>query len=239
MTITQTNPIQLYFWPTPNGQKASIALEEFEVPYQLRFVNIGAGEQFAPDFLAVSPNNRIPAIVDPEGPDGAPISVFESGAILQYLGRKFGQFYPMDERGRVEVEEWLYWQMAGVGPMFGQYNHFAVYAPEKLPYAVTRYGNEAHRLFGVLDRRLARGEFVAGDYSIADMALVGWVRDPKARGIDIAEFPNVGRWLETVLARPAVQRGLAIKAPVAPANIANDAAAQKVLFGQRALKTGT
>ncbi len=235
----QTQPIDLYFWPTPNGQKASVALEEFGVPYTVHFINIGRGEQFAPDFLAIAPNNRIPAIVDPEGPDGAPISVFESGAILQYLGRKFGRFYPADERGRVAVEEWLYWQMAGVGPMFGQYNHFKTYAPEKLPYAIKRYTDEVHRLYGVLNRRLAGRDFAAGDYSIADMALIGWTRNPQNRDIDIAEFPNVGAWLERVLARPAVARGLAIKAPVAPANIANDAEAQKVLFGQRALKTGT
>ncbi len=239
MPIEQTAPIALYFWPTPNGQKASIGLEEFGVPYDVHFIDIGRGDQFAPDFLAISPNNRIPAIVDPEGPGGAPISVFESGAILQYLGRKFGRFYPADEQARVQVEEWLYWQVGGVGPMFGQYNHFHNYAPEKIPYAKTRYENEVHRLFGVLERRLTGRDYVAGEYSIADMAIVTWLRDPKARGIDITEFPNVSRWLDAVLARPAVKRALAIKAPVLPANPAVDEKARKILFGQRALKVAS
>jgi GST-like protein len=230
---TQTKPIDLYYWPTPNGHKITIALEELGVPYALRFVNIGKGEQFDPAFLAISPNNRIPAIVDPEGPGGAPISVFESAAILTYLGRKFGRLYPSDERQHVAVEEWLAWQVANVGPAFGNNNHFSRYAQEKLPYAITRFVNEVHRLYGVLDRRLKGLAFVAGDYSIADIALFGWVRNWKNRDIDIAEFSNVQRWVETIEARPAVQRALAIKAPVAPVDLARDAEAQRILFNQR------
>lgn len=229
----QTKPIELYYWPTPNGHKITIALEELGVPYELRFVNIGKGEQFDPKFLAISPNNRIPAIVDPEGPGGEPISIFESAAILQYLGRKFGRFYSADERKRVEIEEWLAWQVANVGPAFGNNNHFSRYAREKLPYAITRFVNEVHRLYGVLDRRLRGRDFVAGDYSIADIALLGWVRNWANRDVDIAEFPNVKRWVETIEARPAVQRALAIKAPVAPVDLAKDAEAQKILFNQR------
>lgn len=208
--MNQSEPIQLYSFPTPNGQKASIALEEFEVPYAYHAINIAKGEQFAPDFLAISPNNRIPAIVDPEGPDGDPISVFESGAILQYLGDKFDRFYPRDRRARVAVNEWLFWQMGGVGPMFGQYNHFARYAPEQVPYGIKRYGDEVARLYGVLDRRLADRDYVAGEYSIADMSLIGWVKGYENYPIEIGDFANVARWLETLLARPAVQRGLAV-----------------------------
>jgi GST-like protein len=234
MPNTQSAPIALYFWPTPNGFKISIMLEELGVPYEVKFVNIGKGEQFAPEFLAISPNNRIPAIVDPEGPDGRPLSVFESAAILTYLGRKFGQFYPADERRRVAVDEWLAWQVANVGPVFGQNGHFRTYATEKIPYAIARFGNEVHRLYGVLERRLDGRAFVCGDYSIADMALIGWIRNWETRDIDIAEFPNVDRWARSVLARPAVERGLAIKAPVPPSDLATDKEAQKVLFGQRA-----
>jgi GST-like protein len=229
----QTKPIDLYYWPTPNGHKISIALEELGVPYTLRFVNIGKGEQFDPAFLAISPNNRIPAIVDPEGPGGEPISIFESAAILTYLGRKFGRLYPTDERQRVAVEEWLAWQVANVGPAFGNNNHFSRYAKEKLPYAITRFVNEVHRLYGVLDRRLKGREFVAGEYSIADIALIGWVRNWQRRDVDIAEFPNVKRWVEAIEARPAVQRALAIQSPVPPVDLAKDAEAQKILFNQR------
>ncbi len=231
MPATQTKPIELHYWNTPNGFKISIALEELGVPYETHFVNIGKGDQFKPEFLAISPNNRIPAIVDPEGPDGKPISVFESGAILIYLGDKFGKFYPADVRARTAVNEWLMWQMGGVGPMFGQVNHFRNFAKEKIPYAVNRYVNEAHRLFGVLNKRLVGRDYVADDYSIADMALFGWVRNPENRGIDIAEFPNVKAWLDRVGARPAVQRGLAIKPSESydPA----DATTQKILYGQR------
>jgi len=230
---TQTRPIDLYFWPTPNGWKISIMLEELGVPYEVKFVNIGKGEQFAPEFLKISPNNRMPAIIDPEGPGGQPISVFESGAILQYLGRKFGMFYPADERKRVAVEEWLFWQVGGLGPMAGQAHHFRQYAPVKIQYGVDRYTNEVHRLYGVLNKRLDGRDFLAGEYSIADMASIGWVRPYKNQGQDLAEFPNLKRWFETMLARPAVQRGLAV-GEEHRRNLADDKEAQKVLFNQRA-----
>ncbi len=236
MTDTRTKPIELYFWPTPNGWKASIMLEELGIPYEVKLVNIGKGEQFAPDFLAIAPNNRMPAIIDPEGPDGAPISVFESGAILQYLGRKFQRFYPQDERGRVETEEWLMWQMGGFGPMLGQNHHFRHYAPEQVPYAIERYFNETHRLYGVLERRLEGREFVAaGEYTIADIAIFGWAQRWQRQGIDLGAFPNVAAWRERLEARDAVRRGLAVgedrqKTLV----IENDKEAQAVLFGQKA-----
>src|SRR6185295_18839308 len=232
MPVTQTLPIELYTWSTPNGFKLSIFLEEVATPYVLHFVNIGRGEQFTPEFLAISPNNRIPAIVDPEGPGGKLISVFESGAILTYLGRKYGRLYPADERQRVVVDEWLAWQIANVGPVFGHYNHFASYSHEKVPYAIKRFGDEAHRLFRVLDGRVKDYEFVAGDYSIADIALFPWMRNWGRRGIDIAEFPNVKRWHDAIDARPATVRGLAVKAPV-EIDITQDEEARKVLFGQR------
>ena len=224
--------IDLYYWPTPNGHKITLFLEEARLSYRIHPVDINAGDQFKPEFLAISPNNRIPAIVDPEGPDGRPISVFESGAILPYLGRKFGRLYPVEERARVVVDEWLVWQVANVGPVFGHYNHFNSYANEKVPYAITRFGDEAHRLFRVLDERLRGREFVAGDYSIADIALFPWMRNWTRRGIDIAEFPDVKRWHDAIGARPAVVRGLAPKAPV-QVDITKDAEARKVLFGQR------
>jgi GST-like protein len=233
MPASQSRPIALYYWPTPNGWKITIMLEELGAPYELKYVNIGKGEQFTPEFLAISPNNRMPAIVDPEGPDGRPISVFESAAILMYLGRKFDRFYPRDERKRVEVEEWLSWQVANVGPVFGHHNHFRHYAPEKVPYAIRRFGDEAHRLYGVLNRRLADRDFVAGDYSIADMAILGWTKNYERRDIDIAEFPNVKRWLDRMLARPAVARGIEIGSDKR-SNLATDKEAQKILFGQRA-----
>ncbi|SCM74568.1 putative S-transferase [uncultured Pleomorphomonas sp.] len=234
MTATQTKPIDLYYWPTPNGHKITIMLEELGVPYNLHFINIGKGDQFQPDFLAISPNNKMPAIVDPEGPDGKPISIFESGAILLYLGRKFGKFYPEDERGRVEVEQWLMWQMAGFGPMLGQNHHFALYAPEKLPYAIKRYQDETHRLYGVLEKQLAGKEYVCGDYSIVDIACVGWARGWERQAIEAAEFPNVMAWIDRVSNRPAVAKALAITAPTPPSNLADDKEAQKVLFNQRA-----
>jgi GST-like protein len=168
--------IDLYYWPTPNGWKISIMLEECGLPYVLRKTNIGRGEQFSPEFLAISPNNRIPAIVDPKGPDGKPISIFESGAILQYLARKTGRFYGANERERIAVEEWLFWQMGGLGPMSGQANHFRNYAPERVEYGVNRYTNEVNRLYGVMNRRLEHHEYLAGPYSIADMACVGWTK---------------------------------------------------------------
>ena len=191
MAHKQTKPIDLYYWPTPNGWKINIFLEEAGIPYEIKYVDIGKGDQFAPEFLKISPNNRIPAIVDPEGPDGKPISVFESAAILIYLGRKFDRFYGTDERSRVAVEEWLAWQVSNVGPVFGHNNHFRNYAPEKVPYAIKRFGDEAHRLYGVMNRRLQGRDFIAGGYSIADMALIGWIKAYERMGVDIAEFPNV------------------------------------------------
>ena len=227
-------PINLYYWATPNGFKISIMLEECKLPYTLHPVNISKGEQFKPEFLKISPNNRMPAIVDPDGPDGKPISVFESAAILTYLGRKFGRFYPSDERSRVEVDEWVAWQIANVGPVFGHDNHFRHYAPEKVPYAMKRFGDETNRLYGVLDKRLKDREFVAGDYSIADMALIGWVKGYVRREVDINDFPNVKRWIETMLARPAVDRGLKVGADAPATDLSRDKEAQKILFGQRA-----
>ncbi|SFX23140.1 glutathione S-transferase N-terminal domain-containing protein [Marinospirillum alkaliphilum] len=202
--------IELYYFPTPNGWKISILLEELGLPYVVKRVDITQGEQFDPAFLAISPNNRIPAVVDPDGPGGAPISIFESGAILQYFGRKTGRFYPQDERQRVEVDQWLMWQMGGFGPMLGQNHHFNKYAPEQVPYAIQRYTEETRRLYGVLDRRLAGRDYVAGDYSIADMALVGWASLWEGQKMNINDFPQVKAWLARVLARPAVQRGMAL-----------------------------
>jgi GST-like protein len=230
---TQTKPIDVYYWPTPNGQKITVYLEEAGVPYTVHPVNIGKGDQFKPEFLAISPNNRMPAIVDPEGPGGQPISVFESGAILQYLGRKFGALYPTDERARVEVEEWLFWQVGGLGPMAGQTHHFRNYAPEKIPYAIDRYVNEVHRLYGVMNKRLADRDYLAGDYSIADVACIGWAKGWEKQGQDISEFPNLKAWLDRMLAKPAVARGLEVGADLR-SDLSTDKDAQKVLFGQRA-----
>ncbi len=229
-------PIELYYWPTPNGWKITIMLEECRLPYVVKSIDIGAGDQFSPEFLAISPNNKIPAIVDPAGPWGAPISIFESGAILQYLGRKMNLFYPSnDERKRVEVDQWLFWQVGGLGPMAGQTHHFRLYAPEKVPYAIERYTNEVNRLYGVMNRRLEDREFLAGDYSIADIACVGWVRGYERQGQKIDDFPNVKRWLETMLERPGVQRGFAVnKADREKRDIAKDKDAQAILFGQKA-----
>ena len=209
--------IDLHFWPTPNGWKITIMLEETGLPYRLVPVDISAGAQLEPEFLAISPNGRMPAIVDPDGPDGAPISIFETGAILQYLGDKAGRFYPAERRARSAVEQWLFWQCAGLGPMVGQAAHFN-YQKEKIPYAIQRYTNEARRLYGVLDRRLAEAEHLAGDYSIADMATWPWTRGYKALGIDLAEFPNLQAWFKRVGARDAVLKG---------ANIGKDAFAQR------------
>lgn len=224
--------IELYYWPTPNGWKVSIMLEELGLPYDVKYINIGKGEQFEPSFLKIAPNNRMPAIVDPDGPGGAPISVFESGAILQYLGRKSGQFYPQEERARVAVEEWLFWQVGGLGPMAGQAHHFRQYAPEKIQYGIDRYTNEVHRLYGVMNKRLGDVEFLGGDYSIADMASIGWIVPHANQGQDLEEFPNLKRWFEALKARPAVERGLALGAEHRK-NIAEDNEAKKVLFGQR------
>jgi GSH-dependent disulfide-bond oxidoreductase len=227
-------PIELYYWPTPNGWKISIMLEECGLPYVVRPVDISKGGQFAPEFLAISPNNRMPAIVDPQGPDGRPISVFESGAILQYLGRKTGKFYPQAERARVAVEEWLFWQVGGLGPMAGQASHFRRYAPEPIAYAVARYTDEVNRLFGVMNTRLAGREFLAGRYSIADMACVGWVRLAERMGQDLGLFPELKRWFETIRARPAVKRAFAIRVEAASAVDIRDPKVRAVLFGQRA-----
>ena len=214
-------PIEVFFWLTPNAWKITIALEEMQLPYVTRPVAIGKGEQFAPNFLKISPNNKVPAIVDPEGPGGRPISVFESGAILQYLARKSGRFYPDDERIRASVDSWLFWQVGSIGPMFGQASHFRTYAPNliddpvKIEYSVQRYDNEVNRLLGVLDKRLAGTNYLAGEYSIADMAVFPWVNISTKLGQDIDSFPNVRRWLETSGARPAVQRGMAAGSDIA------------------------
>jgi GST-like protein len=228
-----TAPIALHYWPTPNGWKITIALEEMGLPYEVTYVNIGKGEQFEPDFLKIAPNNRMPAIVDPEGPDGAPISLFESGAILQYLGRKTGRFYGEGPRERAEIECWLMWQMGGLGPMAGQAHHFLQYAPEEVPYAKRRYADEVNRLYGVLDRRLADRDFVAGPYSIADMAIWPWAQGWQRQGQDIADFANMKAWLDRMWERPAVQAGRAVGKD-RRTNLADDSEAQKVLFGQRA-----
>ncbi len=211
-----TDPIELYFWPTPNGWKISIALEEMGLPYSVRLINIGKGDQFAPDFLAISPNNRMPAITDPDGPDGAPVSIFESGAILQYLARKTGRFYGESERDRIAVEQWLMWQMGGLGPMAGQAHHFLKYAPlmdppNDLPYAKDRYRNEVARLYRVLDGQLARHDFVAGDfYSIADMAIWPWASLWEGQQQSLDDKPHLSRWLDTMAARPGVAAGRAL-----------------------------
>jgi GST-like protein len=233
VALVRLMPIELHYWPTPNGWKISIMLEELGVPYVVKYVNIGRGEQFEPSFLKIAPNNRMPAIVDPEGPGGEPISVFESGAILQYLGRKFGKLYPADERLRTEVDQWLFWQVGGLGPMAGQAHHFRNYAPQKLPYAIERYTNEVNRLYGVMNKRLEDREFLAGDYSIADIASVGWVRSHKNQGQDLGDFPNLKRWFDTIMARPAVERGVVLGQEYRR-NLADDKDAQKILFGQRA-----
>ena len=234
-------PIQLWYWPTPNGWKVSIALEEMGLPYEVRPVNIGTGEQFEPDFQAISPNGRMPAIVDPDGPDGLPLSIFESGAILQYLATKAGQFYAKDARGRAEIDQWLFWQVGGLGPMAGQTHHFRQYAPalvkdqRQIAYGVRRYTDETHRLYGVLDRRLEGRDYVAGSYSIADMAIWPWIL-PEHQGQNIDEFPNLKAWLERVGERPAVQRGRAVGDALRANLAASGKAAEdarKVLFGQR------
>jgi GST-like protein len=227
--------IDLYTWSTPNGRKASIMLEECGLPYEVRYVNIGRGDQFKPEFLAISPNNRMPAIIDRDGPGGEPISVFESGAILQYLGRKTGQFYPQEERARVEVEQWLFWQMGGLGPMAGQAHHFRQYAPEEVPYAVERYTNEVNRLYGVMDTRLKDRDYLAGDYSIADMAAYPWVRPYKRQGQELSEFAHLEAWYQRLHDRPAVARGIAVgQEERKKFDLSKDKEAQAVLFGQRA-----
>jgi len=230
-------PIEMYYWPTPNGWKVSIMLEECALPYTMVPVNIGKGEQFEPEFLRISPNNRMPAIVDPNGPGGKPISVFESGAILQYLGRKTGKFHPADERKRIVVDEWLFWQMAGLGPMTGQANHFLNYAKDGNDYARQRYADEVHRLIGVMNKRLASQEYLADDYSIADMACWGWII-AASRMVELGvEFPHVKVWRDKIGARPAVERGFALGRALREAQQADPKAqeeARRILFGQRA-----
>jgi GST-like protein len=205
--------IELYSWPTPNGFKVSIALEETGLAYRAIAVDIGAGDQFEAGFLAISPNNKIPAIVDPDGPDGAPISLFESGAILVYVAGKTGRLLPASVRDKYRTLEWLMFQMGGVGPMLGQAHHFRIYAPEKIEYAIDRYTREANRLYGVMDRRLAVSRYIACDeYTIADIAIFPWLRSHKNQGVDLEAYPNVKRWFDEIAARPAVQRGLAVLA---------------------------
>jgi GSH-dependent disulfide-bond oxidoreductase len=233
-----TAPIDLYYWPTPNGHKITIALEEMGLPYAVHLVDIGAGAQFDPAFLAISPNNRMPAITDPDGPDGAPVSIFESGAILQYLARKTGLFCGPTERDRIAVDQWLMWQMGGVGPMAGQAHHFLHYAPtmtppQELPYAQDRYRREVARLYGVLNRQLAKAEWVAGDFlSIADFAIWPWAQGWQRQEQTLDDKPHFARWLDAMAARPGVQRG---KAVAAEARIFGpmDPKAQAILFGVR------
>jgi len=205
--------IDLYTWPTPNGRKVHILLEETGTPYTVHPVDIGHGEQFKPDFLKISPNNKMPAIVDRAGPGGKPISVFESGAILIYLAEKTGRFLPKDERKYYDVLQWLMWQMGGIGPMLGQAHHFLQYTEDKIEYAMNRYRNEANRLYGVLDRQLNGKEWVAaGEYTIADMAIAPWLFAPDRQGVNIDEYPNVKRWRDKIYARPAVERAFAVLA---------------------------
>ncbi len=224
--------IDLYYWTTPNGHKITIFLEETGLPYKVKPVNIGKGEQFAPDFLRIAPNNRIPAIVDHAPVDGgAPIGVFESGAILLYLGEKTGRFIAQDLRGRMDCVQWLFWQMAGLGPMAGQNHHFSHYAKDKIPYAIDRYVNETGRLYGVMNRRLADREYLAGDYSIADMASYPWVQ-PERQKQDMNDFPHLERWRKAIAARPAVQRAYALAKTINPKPTVHDEEARRILFGQ-------
>ena len=240
-----SQPIEVHYWPTPNGHKVTIALEEMGLLYRLVTVNIGRGEQFEPDFLAISPNNRMPAIVDPDGPGGTPISVFESGAILQYLGRKTGLFYPSDERARVKVDEWVHWQMANLGPMAGNRNHFRNYAPgfvldqRQVAYGAIRFTNEVERLYGVLNKQLEGRQFVADDYSIADMMIWPWIFVRGAnQGLMIEDFPNIQAWHARVRERPAVKKALEAAGPAVQSSLARQGPeadqARSVLFGQRA-----
>ncbi|HRO68567.1 MAG TPA: glutathione S-transferase N-terminal domain-containing protein [Pseudobdellovibrionaceae bacterium] len=225
--------IDLYYWTTPNGHKAALFLEEANLPYRVRLVNIGKGEQFAPEFLKISPNNRIPAIVDPEPKDGkGPLSVFESGAILEYLAEKTGLFLPTDARGKAEVMQWLFWQMGGLGPMAGQNHHFTQYAPEKVPYAIERYVKETARLYGVLNKRLADRSYVAGDYSIADMAIYPWIVPYEKQSQNLSDFPHLKAWFERMAARPAVKRVYEKAEQLNPTRPLSDEE-KNVLFGKK------
>jgi GSH-dependent disulfide-bond oxidoreductase len=223
--------IQVYSWPTPNGHKVHIMLEECGLPYRAIPVDIGAGAQFETDFLAISPNNKIPAIKDPVGPDGAPISLFESGAILLYLAGKTGKLLPSDTRGKYEVLQWLMFQMGGVGPMLGQAHHFRIYAPEKIPYAIDRYSNEAKRLYSVINKRLAVSTYLGGhDYSIADIAVFPWLRSWKNQGVELSDYPHLKGWFDEIAKRPAVQRGVAVLAEHHRPLVTDKA--REVLFGK-------
>jgi GST-like protein len=226
--------IDLYYWPTPNGHKITLFLEESGLPYQIHPVNIGKGDQFKPEYLAISPNNKMPAIVDHDPRDGqGDLAIFESGAILLYLADKTGRFLPANEREKLKVLQWLFWQVGGLGPMAGQNHHFTRYAPEKIPYAIDRYVKETNRLYGVLNKQLGKERFVAGDYSIADMAIYPWILGYKGQQQDLNEFPNIKRWLDEISARPATIRAMEIgkgfhaTAPTSPE-------ARKILFGQSA-----
>ncbi len=226
--------IDVYYWTTPNGHKITIFLEESGIPYRIVPVNIGTGDQFQPDFLRIAPNNRIPAIIDHAPADGgAAIGLFESGAILQYLAEKTGKFLPADIRGRSEVMQWLFWQMAGLGPMAGQNHHFVQYAPEHIPYAIERYVKETNRLYGVLNKRVADREFVAGAYSIADMAIYPWIVPYERQGQNLENFPHLKRWFETIQARPAVQRAYQVAQEINSRPVVSDAS-RSLLFGQTA-----
>jgi len=222
--------IDLYSWPTPNGHKIHIMLEEAGLAYRVHGVDIGKGDQFAPEFLAISPNNKIPALVDPHGPDGKPISIFESGAMLIYLAEKCGRLLPETPRERYATLEWLMFQMGGIGPMLGQVHHFRAYAPEPIPYAIDRYTKEAGRLYGVVDRRLADRPFIAGDYSIADMAIFPWLRSWERQGVNIADYPHLKRWFDTLTARPAVERGVKVLSDLSRSG-PMDEKQREILFG--------
>ena len=224
--------IDLYTWPTPNGHKVHIMLEETEIPYRVHPVNIGAGEQFAPAFLKISPNNKMPAMVDPDGPGGKPLSMFESGAMLIYLASKSGRFLPEDLAKKWSTLSWLMFQMGGVGPMLGQAHHFLGYAPERIPYAMDRYKNEANRLYGVIDRRLGESTYIACDeYTIADMAIVPWLRYPDRQGVEIDEYPRLKRWRDAIVERPAVKRALEVLAERRRPGAMSDKE-KEVLFGK-------
>ena len=227
--------IEVYSWATPNGHKVHIMLEECGLPYRVHAIDIGAGDQFDPAFLAISPNNKIPAIVDPDGPEGKPISLFESGAILLYLAGKTGRFLPEGVSAKYEVLEWLMFQMGGVGPMLGQAHHFRIYAPERIPYAVDRYTNEAKRLYGVMDKRLARSKYLGGsEYSIADIAVFPWLRSWKNQGIDWNDYPNLKGWFDEIAGRPAVKRGVEVLAE--RRKPLTDDRSRSVLFGDEQYK---
>ena len=226
--------IKVYSWPTPNGHKVHIMLEECGLPYRAHPVNIGTGDQFKPEFLSISPNNKIPAIVDPEGPEGEPISLFESGAILLYLSGKTGKLLPDGVTARYEVLQWLMFQMGGVGPMLGQAHHFRIYAPEKIGYAIDRYTNEAKRLYGVMDKRLSKSKYIGGGaFSIADIAVFPWLRSWKNQGIDWSDFPHLKGWFDEIAARPAVKRAVEVLSTQSNARPLTDDRAREALFGSQ------